>query len=76
MLVIVVVLFIFGGVYVIGYLIIDFFINIISVLGILLLVYYFSKMLMFKDVIVEEKLKVLVYLLLFLAVIVFWLLEE
>lgn len=76
MLVIVVVLFIFGGVYVIGYLIIDFFINIISVLGILLFVYYFSKMLMFKDVIVEEKLKVLVYLLLFLVVIVFWLLEE
>ncbi len=33
----------FGGAYVTGHLTIDFFINTISVLGILLPVYYFSK---------------------------------
>ena len=45
-------------------------------LGILLPVYYFSKMLTSKDVTAEEKPKVLAYLPLFLATIVFWSLEE
>ena len=45
-------------------------------LGILLPVYYFSKMLTSKDVTAEEKPKVLAYLPLFLAAIVFWSLEE
>ena len=67
---------IFGGAYVTGHLTIDFFINTISVLGILLPVYYFSKMLTSKDVTAEEKPKVLAYLPLFLAAIVFWSLEE
>lgn len=76
MLAIVVALLIFGGAYVTGHLTIDFFINTISVLGILLPVYYFSKMLTSKDVTAEEKPKVLAYLPLFLAAIVFWSLEE
>ena len=76
MLAIVVALLIFSGAYVTGHLTIDFFINTISVLGILLPVYYFSKMLTSKDVTAEEKPKVLAYLPLFLAAIVFWSLEE
>ena len=70
MLAIVVAFTYFGGAYVTGHLTIDFFINTISVLGILLPVYYFSKMLTSKDVTAEEKPKVLAYLPLFLAAIV------
>ena len=67
---------IFGGAAVTGHLTIDFFINAISILGIFLPVYYFTKMLTSKDVTAEEKPKVLAYLPLFLAAIVFWSLEE
>ena len=50
-------LYLFCGAYVTGHLTIDFFINTISVLGILLPVYYFSKMLTSKDVTAEENQK-------------------
>ncbi|MGK0550913.1 peptide MFS transporter [Enterococcus faecalis] len=67
---------IFGGAAVMGKLTIDFFINTISVLGILLPIYYFTKMLTSKNVTPEEKPRVLAYLPLFIAAIVFWSLEE
>lgn len=66
----------FGGAFILGHLTIDFFINSVSVLGILLPVYYFVKMLTSKNVTAEEKPRVLGYIPLFLAGIVFWSLEE
>lgn len=55
---------------------IDFFINFVSVLGICLPIYYFTKMLTSKDVTFEERQKVRAYIPLFLSAIVFWSLEE
>lgn len=55
---------------------IDFFINFVSVLGIGLPFYYFTKMLTSKDVTPEERSKVRAYIPLFLSAIVFWSLEE
>ncbi|MGM0124166.1 di-/tripeptide transporter [Enterococcus sp. AZ194] len=71
-----IVLLIFGIAYVTNHLTIDFVVNMISLLGILLPVYYFTKMLTSKDVTPEEKPKVLAYIPLFLSAIVFWSLEE
>ncbi|KAF1303413.1 MULTISPECIES: peptide MFS transporter [Enterococcus] len=70
------VIVLFGGAAVLNQLTVNFFINSISVLGILLPVYYFTKMLRSKDVTPDEKKKVLAYIPLFLAGIVFWSLEE
>ncbi|EOI07002.1 amino acid/peptide transporter (Peptide:H+ symporter) [Enterococcus moraviensis ATCC BAA-383] len=70
------VIVLFGGAFATGHLTIGFFINSVSVLGILLPVYYFIKMLTSKNVTAEEKPKVLGYIPLFLAGIVFWSLEE
>lgn len=70
------VIMIFGGAFLMGHLTIDFFINSVSFLGILLPVYYFIKMLTSKNVTAEEKPRVLGYIPLFLAGIVFWSLEE
>lgn len=67
---------IFGGAQVTGHLTIDFFVNSISVLGILLPLYYFVKMLTAKNVTAEEKPKVWAYIPLFLAAIIFWSLQE
>lgn len=72
----VIVAVIFGTAAVTGHMSVDFFINFISVLGILLPVYYFTAMLRSKDVTGEEKKKVLAYIPLFLSAIVFWSLEE
>ncbi|MFD2308070.1 peptide MFS transporter [Enterococcus termitis] len=66
----------FGGAFVLGRLTIDFFINVVSIIGILLPAYYFVKMMTSKDVTDEEKPRVLGYIPLFLAGIVFWSLEE
>lgn len=66
----------FGAAAFMGKLSVDFFVNCISILGILLPVYYFTKMLRSKDVTPSEKQKVLAYIPLFLAAIVFWSLEE
>ncbi|MCA5012157.1 MULTISPECIES: peptide MFS transporter [unclassified Enterococcus] len=73
---VVVAVLIFGGAFVLGRLTIAFFINIVSIIGILLPAYYFIKMLTSKDVTDEEKPRVLGYIPLFLAGIVFWSLEE
>lgn len=70
------VIILFGGAFLMGHLTIGFFINSVSVLGILLPVYYFIKMLTSKNVTAEEKPRVLGYIPLFLAGIVFWSLEE
>ncbi|KAF1296583.1 peptide transporter [Enterococcus sp. JM4C] len=72
----IVVAVIFGVAYVTKNLTIDFFVNAISLLGIMLPVYYFTKMLTSKDVTAEEKPKVMAYIPLFLSAIVFWSLEE
>ncbi|EOS7977333.1 peptide MFS transporter [Enterococcus hirae] len=72
----VVIVAIFGGAQVTGHLTIDFFVNSISVLGILLPLYYFVKMLTAKNVTAEEKPKVWAYIPLFLAAIIFWSLQE
>ena len=72
----IVIVAIFGGAQVTGHLTIDFFINTISVLGILLPLYYFIKMLTSKDVTTDEKPKVWAYIPLFLAAIIFWSLQE
>ena len=66
----------FGAAAATGHLTVDFFINFISVLGIFLPIYYFTKMLRSKDVTPDEKKKVLAYIPLFLSAIVFWSLEE
>ena len=71
-----VVVVLFGGAALLGQLTVDFFINSISVLGILLPVYYFTSMLRSKDVTSDEKQKVRAYIPLFLSAIVFWSLEE
>ena len=73
---VVVVIVLFGGAAILGQLTVDFFINSISVLGILLPVYYFTSMLRSKDVTPDEKQKVRAYIPLFLSAIVFWSLEE
>ena len=73
---IVLVIVLFGGAALLGQLTVDFFINCISVLGILLPVYYFTSMLRSKDVTADEKQKVRAYIPLFLSAIVFWSLEE
>lgn len=67
---------IFGIAYATDNLTIDFIVNAISILGILLPIYYFVKMLTSKDVTAEEKPKVMAYIPLFLSAIVFWSLEE
>ena len=72
----IVIVAIFGGAQVTGHLTIDFFINTISVLGILLPLYYFIKMLTSKDVTTDEKPKVWAYIPLFIAAIIFWSLQE
>lgn len=72
----IVIVAIFGGAQVTGHLTIDFFINTISVLGILLPLYYFIKMLTSKDVTTDEKPKVWAYIPLFIATIIFWSLQE
>ncbi|MGO2083028.1 peptide MFS transporter [Vagococcus sp.] len=59
-----------------GRLTIDFFVNFISVLGIGLPIFYFSRMLTSKEVSLEERQKVRAYIPLFLAAIIFWSLEE
>lgn len=66
----------FGGAALLGSLTVDFFINSISVLGIFLPIYYFTKMLRSKEVTSEEKKKVRAYIPLFIAAIIFWSLEE
>jgi POT family proton-dependent oligopeptide transporter len=66
----------FGGAYFLKQLTIDFFINTVSLVGILLPAYYFIKMLTSKNVTAEEKPRVMGYIPLFLASIVFWSLEE
>lgn len=66
----------FGAAAATCHLTVDFFINFISVLGIFLPIYYFTKMLRSKDVTPDEKKKVLAYIPLFLSAIVFWSLEE
>lgn len=76
MLATVIALLIFGDAYVTGHSVIDPFTNTINMLGILLPIYHLSKMLTFKDVTIEEKLKVLVYSPLFPAATVLWSLEE
>lgn len=73
---IVVIIAIFGGAQLTGHLSIDFFVNSISILGIVLPVFYFVKMLTSKDVSAEEKPRVLAYIPLFLAAIIFWSLQE
>lgn len=67
---------VFGGAQLTGHLTIDFFVNTISVLGIILPLYYFIKMLTSKDVTAEEKPRVWAYIPLFLAAIIFWSLQE
>ena len=67
---------IFGGAALFNRLDVDFFIDSVSVLGVLLPVYYFTIMLRSKDVTADEKKKVLAYIPLFLSAIVFWSLEE
>lgn len=67
---------VFGGAAFMSKLTVDFFITIISILGILLPIYYFIKMLTAKNVTPDEKTKVMAYIPLFLAAIVFWSLEE
>lgn len=62
---------VFGGAAAMGYLTVDFFINCISILGIFLPIYYFTKMLRSRDVTPDEKKKVLAYIPLFLSAIVF-----
>ena len=74
--VLVLVAVVFGGAAAMGYLTVDFFINCISILGIFLPIYYFTKMLRSRDVTPDEKKKVLAYIPLFLSAIVFWSLEE
>ncbi|MTD42043.1 MFS transporter [Erwinia sp. CPCC 100877] len=66
----------FGGAFLLNQLTIDFFINTVSLIGILLPAYYFIKMLTSKNVTAEEKPRVMGYIPLFLAGIVFWSLEE
>lgn len=66
----------FGGAYLSSHLTIAFFINTISVVGILLPVYYFVKMLTANNVTAEEKTRVLGYIPLFIGGIIFWSLEE
>lgn len=72
----VVVAILFGGAALFNRLDVDFFIDSVSVLGVLLPVYYFTTMLRSKDVTADEKKKVLAYIPLFLSAIVFWSLEE
>ena len=55
---------------------VDFFINFISLLGILLPIIYFTVMLRSEEVKPEEKKKILGYIPLFLTAIVFWSIEE
>ncbi|OJG87250.1 amino acid/peptide transporter (Peptide:H+ symporter) [Enterococcus silesiacus] len=76
LIVLIFVIALFGGAFILGHLTISFFINSVSWLGILLPVYYFIKMLTSKNVTDEEKPRVLGYIPLFLAGIVFWSLEE
>lgn len=73
---IIVAIVIFGGAFLTDHLTIGFFINTVSVLGILLPVYYFIKMLTSKNVTPEEKPRILGYIPLFIAGIIFWSLEE
>ena len=72
----VVIVAVFGGAQLTGHLTIDFFVNTISALGIILPLYYFIKMLTSKDVTAEEKPRVWAYIPLFLAAIIFWSLQE
>lgn len=67
---------VFGGAAITGHLTIQFFVDVISVLGIIVPVYYFVKMYTSKEVTKEERSRVLAYIPLFLAAIVFWSLEE
>lgn len=67
---------IFGIAQVTGYLTFEFFLNVTTVLGIVLPIFYFIKMLTSKDVAPEEKPKVVAYIPLFLAASVFWSLQE
>jgi POT family proton-dependent oligopeptide transporter len=67
---------IFGAAALTGHLDIDFFVNFISVVGIVLPIYYFYRMLTSKDVSGEERQRVRAYIPLFIAAIIFWSLEE
>jgi POT family proton-dependent oligopeptide transporter len=67
---------VFGGLALTGRLTIALFIDILSVVGILLPIFYFVKMLTSKTVSSSERQKVLAYIPLFISGIIFWSIEE
>jgi POT family proton-dependent oligopeptide transporter len=67
---------IFGGAAILGWLSVGFFINVVSVLGIIVPVYYIVRMLASSKVTKEERSKIFAYIPLFLSAIVFWSIEE
>lgn len=67
---------IFVAAYFANALTIDFFVNFISILGICLPIIYFTRMLRSKDVTGEERKRLLAYIPLFIAGIIFWSLQE
>ncbi|AQP53464.1 MFS transporter [Vagococcus penaei] len=76
MIVLVVVMVIFGGAAMLKLLTINFFVNFVSILGIGLPVYYFTRMIRSKDVSDDERQHIRAYIPLFIAAIIFWSLEE
>ncbi|MDR0921630.1 MAG: peptide MFS transporter [Lactobacillales bacterium] len=74
--VLVIICAIFGVAYAKNALTVGFIIDIISVLGILVPIYYFARMLTSKEVTREERSKIFAYIPLFISAIIFWSIEE